>query len=108
MTNAVHRHEFNRDVGRVRITCVDYRWCSMGNPEGTIREEAGLRDLDTGEFEICKHGLDHQRAVDMLANCLEHGISPGGAVEHVEAVGRKYERPFPEEQDWRRPLPVVL
>ncbi|MGI9491290.1 MAG: hypothetical protein ACR2QF_02575 [Geminicoccaceae bacterium] len=109
MTNATPRPEFYRQVGNVYITAVDYRWCSAGNPEGTVVPEAGLRRGD--DFVLCQHGMDHQRAVDMLANCLEHGVGIGFAAEHVDAVGRRYRDRWSdcdEDWDWQRPQPEVL
>jgi len=104
--NATQRPEYSIGVLSFWISAVDYRWCSEGNPEGTVLAEAGIRNLDTDEFSICQHGMDHQRAVAMIANCLEHGVSPDMTARHVEEVGRRYRDGLwggcGEDTDWKR------
>ncbi len=106
MGNATPRNEFSIGVLSYWISCVDYRWCSMGNPEGTVHEEAGIRNLDTDCFVLCQHSMDHQRAVAMIAHCLDHGVGAGETAEHVQMVGQRYQDNrwggCDEDRDWKR------
>lgn len=103
------RPEFNVTVGVYRITCIDYCWRSAGNPEGTWLPEAGIRNTETDKFELCQHGMDHERAVAMIANCLKHGVWMSDAAEHVQTVGQRYRDGRwggdDEDRDWKRVKP---
>lgn len=109
--SAQPQQEFNCQVGNIYITAVNYLWTSMANTEGTIVPEAGLRDMSTGDFTLCQHGMNHKRAVDMLIHCLEHGLNMYEAAEHVASVGGRYADRWgggDEDHDWKRPVAKVL
>lgn len=112
MKETTPRPEFNATLGNFRITCLDYCWKSAGNPEGSLSPEAGIRNLETDEFHLCQHGMPHDRAVAMIVNCLEHGVSAYEAAEHVQRVGNRYQDSRwggdDDDWDWQRPKPEVL